>query len=61
MPPPKWGRFTWANYHFAAALAGLLLILLASVQEWIKIRQHRALIQEILAEVQRIRREKGLD
>lgn len=61
MPPPKWGRFTWANYHFAAALAGLAIVLLASIQEWIKIRQHRDLIQQILSEVQRIRREKGLD
>lgn len=50
-----------AVYHLAAALAGLCLIGWTYFKAWINIAANQAVIERIVTQVQRIRRERGLD
>lgn len=60
MRPPS-ANLSWRVIHFSAAIVALLYTLAASVAIWNRLAAHHRLIQEVLAEVQRIRAEKGLD
>ena len=51
----------WNNYHLAAAIAGTCLIAWTYIAGWQYIRANQAIIQQIVADVARIRREKGLE
>jgi hypothetical protein len=51
----------WANYHLAAALAGVAFIAWTYFAAWQYVWQNHTIIQEIVAEVARIRRERGLE
>ena len=55
------GGMTWSSLHFYGALLGTALIAYSFMMEWVNIQAHRDVIAEILAEVRRIRIEKGLD
>ena len=55
------GGLTWSSLHFYGALLGTAFIAYSFVMEWINIQAHREVIAEILAEVHRIRVEKGLE
>lgn len=55
------GDVSWATVHFGAALGGTALLGFAFVMLWLRIDEHRRVIAEILAEVHRIRAEKGLE
>lgn len=50
-----------ANVHLLAALAGLAFIGWTYFQAWQNIADNQLVIQEIVEQVQRIRRERGLD
>ena len=50
----------WSTVHFCAALAGLALIGWAFVIEWTNIAANQQLIGDVMAEVARIRAERGL-
>src|SRR5262249_44674002 len=52
---------TWAQIHLAAATLGIAAILFGFVVEWNQIHANHEVILEVLAEVQRIRAERGLD
>jgi hypothetical protein len=52
---------SWAIFHFSAALAGVAFIAWTYFAAWQYIWHQHAIIQEIVAEVARIRREKGLE
>ena len=61
---PGTGRIhteAWATPHLIGALAGLCFITLAAIVEWNSIHANQALIEHILAEVKRIRSERGLE
>lgn len=51
----------WTNYHLAAAIFGTMLIAWTYIAGWQYIRANQAIIQQIVTEVGRIRREKGLE
>lgn len=51
----------WATVHLIAACLGLLYVAASFYFTWNNVAAHHALIERIVAEVQRIRREKGLD
>lgn len=50
-----------ATYHLGAALAGFCIVAWTYYQAWLHIVENQAVIQQIVAEVGRIRRERGLD
>lgn len=52
---------SWANLHLVVAAAGLATIVGAFVVEWNQIEANHAVINDVLAEVRRIRTERGLD
>lgn len=57
--PP--GGLSWAQWHLVGAVAGLAVIAAGSIALWRAIRDNHQLIQQVMAEVQRIRRDRGLD
>jgi len=57
--PPIEG-LTWANLHFMAACLGIGAIFYGFVLEGINIRANHTIILEVVAEVKRIRAERGL-
>jgi hypothetical protein len=58
---PPLGGVTWSQLHLAGALLGLAFIAYAFYLQWESIAANRGVISDILAEVARIRREKGLE
>ena len=58
--PPVAGM-TWTNFHFAGAVLGLCFVAYAAFIQSHNIRENHAIINDVMAEVQRIRRERGLD
>src|SRR5262245_10635051 len=55
------GTANWVNVHYIAALAGTFLIALALLVQVINISANYELIEQILAEVAKIRTSRGLD
>jgi hypothetical protein len=51
----------WTNFHLAAALAGCAFVAWTYFAAWQYVGRNHAIIEGIVAEVARIRREKGLD
>ena len=51
----------WAKVHLIGALAGLAVIGYSFFAQWTNIEGNRQCIAEILAEVKRIRSERGLE
>jgi len=51
----------WANIHLVAALAGLCLIAWTYYRAWLNISANQTVIDSLVAQVQQIRRERGLD
>ena len=49
----------WAEWHLAGAIAGILLIAWTYVVAWNNVFANHAIIERIVAEVGRIRRERG--
>jgi hypothetical protein len=58
---PPLGGVTWSQLHLAGAMLGLTIVAYAFYLQWENIAANRDVINDILAEVQRIRIEKGLD
>jgi hypothetical protein len=61
---PSTGRATseaWAMPHMLAALGGFAFIVMAFFMQWQNIATNHELIEEVLAEVRRIRTERGLE
>ena len=50
----------WTHWHFLAALAGLAWIAAASYAEWLYIQNNHRLIDEVMQEVEEVRRQRGL-
>jgi hypothetical protein len=57
-PPPG---LTWGNLHFMAAAVGLCVIAWASIAEYQNIEANQQVIADVMADVKRIRSERGLD
>jgi hypothetical protein len=51
---------TWTNWHLFGALSGIALIAWTFVVAWINIAANHAIIEGLVAEVARIRGERGL-
>jgi hypothetical protein len=51
----------WAIWHFVGAIAGVALIAWTYVVAWNKVVANHAIIDQLVAEVRRIRRDRGLD
>lgn len=58
-PGGKPGAEHWRTPHLIGSMAGLAFVAFASVVEWNNIYRNQQTIQEILAEVRRIRQERG--
>lgn len=52
---------SWATLHLMGALGGLAVILFSALMQWLNIHGQREVIAQIMAEVRRIRLERGLD
>lgn len=57
----QFGEIAWADVHFAAAAVGIGLIAVGFALQWSQIIGNQAIIQEVMTEVGRIRRERGLE
>jgi hypothetical protein len=55
------GTADMATWHLAAAFAGFCLVAWTYYRAWLNIADQQAVIQRIVAQVQRIRAEMGLD
>lgn len=51
----------WAIWHLAGAIAGTVFIAWTYLIAWNNIAAHHAIIEQLVAEVGRVRRERGLD
>jgi hypothetical protein len=51
----------WANWHLAAALAGLAIVAWTYYRVWLNMAANQEVIQRIVAQVGQIRAERGLD
>ena len=51
----------WADWHLAGAVLGIVFIAWTYLIEWNNIVANHAIIEQIVAEVARVRREQGLD
>ena len=51
----------WTDYHLVGAISGTLLIAWTYFLAWQAVRHNHAIIADIIAEVARVRRERGLD
>ncbi|HVX63571.1 MAG TPA: hypothetical protein VHC19_23315 [Pirellulales bacterium] len=58
--PPVSG-LTWTNFHFVGATLALCFILYTAFIEAHNIRQNHVVISEVMAQVQQIRKQRGLD
>lgn len=58
---PALAQVTWSQVHFLAAGLGIAVILLIFVQQWNRIDANHEVIEGVLAEVKRIRTERGLE
>ena len=58
---PPLGELSWTNIHFAAAGATICFIAYASFIQSHNIRENHAVINDVMAEVGRIRKERGLE
>jgi hypothetical protein len=56
--PP--GGLSWAQWHLVGAFTSVAIIAASSVALWRAIRENQQIIQEVMAEVARIRSERGL-
>ncbi len=54
------GGLSWGQWHFFAAAIALAVIAYAYFVLWHLIREHQVILREVLAHVERIRRERGL-
>jgi hypothetical protein len=68
MPPPEkslhlalLAGVTWAQIHLIGALLGICLIGWSFLYEWNSIAANHGMIDDVLADVRRIRAERGLD
>ena len=52
---------SWTDIHLAAALAGLCIIAWTYYRAWLNIADNQRVIERIVAQVQQIRAERGLD
>jgi hypothetical protein len=52
---------SWADWHLVGAFLGIPLIAWTYVVAWNNVLANHAIIEELVAEVARIRRERGLD
>lgn len=55
------GTEDWVVVHLVGALLGLVLVVWAAIVEWNYIRANHVVINEIVAEVKRVRDELGLE
>ncbi|HEY3395523.1 MAG TPA: cytochrome b/b6 domain-containing protein [Lacipirellulaceae bacterium] len=55
------GTQTWATWHLFSAFVGIPLIAWTYVVAWNNVSANHAIIERLVAEVARIRRERGLD
>jgi hypothetical protein len=55
------GGLTWAHWHFAAATLGLCFIACAFFVEWQNIADNHQVIEQVMAEVKRVRTQRGLE
>jgi hypothetical protein len=55
------GPLTWPILHLLAALAALALLSYTSFLQWLNIQANHEVIEQIMAEVRRVRTERGLD
>lgn len=53
--------FTWAQFHLAGAVAGLAIIAWCFFRQWVNLLGNQQIIEDVQAEVRRIRLEKGLE
>jgi hypothetical protein len=51
----------WVTPHLVGSIVGLAFLAWASVAAWNQIHAQHGVIEEVLAEVRRIRLERGLD
>jgi hypothetical protein len=51
----------WINYHLAGALFGSVLIAWTYLAAWQYVGLNHAIIEQMVADVARIRRERGLE
>jgi len=58
-PGSQLGSEAWVTPHLVGAIAGLAFIAWAALVEWNNIYQNQQAIHDILAEVRRIRQERG--
>ena len=52
---------TWAQLHLLGAMSGIAFVALVFFLQWNNIQSNRQVIDEVMAEVKRIRLEKGLE
>lgn len=55
------GTQRWANVHLIAAFTGFCIVCWTYYAAWLKIAANQGVIERIVAQVQQIRRERGLD
>ena len=55
------GTEVWTNWHLFAAFAGILFIAWTYFVAWNNIAANHAIIERLVAEVQRVRQERGLE
>jgi hypothetical protein len=52
---------SWADWHLVAALSGIVLIAWTYIVAWNNIVANHAIIEQLMSEVGRIRRDRGLE
>lgn len=52
---------SWAHWHLVGALVGIVFVVWTYLVSWNNIMANHALIQQVVADVARSRRERGLD
>ena len=55
------GTEAWAQWHLVASLAGICFIAWTYLVAWNNIQANHAIIEQLVAEVARIRRDRGMD
>jgi hypothetical protein len=55
------GTDAWTNWHLFAAVAGILFIAWTYFVAWNHIAANHAIIERLVAQVQQVRRDRGLD
>jgi hypothetical protein len=57
---PSPGGLTWAQWHLVGAVAGIFVIATGYVALWRAIGENQRIVDRVMEEVRRIRRERGL-